>query len=215
MNDTESNKKKIFTDPQYDDTPISKVHPVMRKYHLSFGDIRRYSHDIGVAPPVLFGIVTGTTLGGEEIKRRLGAIFDIQDVQKLYDDYNPYRHMLFVGDENIAQYNVFHNRIASLIEPGDAIRTDDNRWLIITDIQISKRSILLFSQGFFVARIHKDSRLIMATPVNDKGAENMDDTQAKKRWSVSIGTQDFFEGGVPQDENFATLYRDITKVVEG
>ena len=202
---------KAFSHFSCDITPIDNIHPALKKYNITFGDIRRISHDIGIAPPTLFGIVTGITRGDGSITRRLITFFDADDIEELNREYNPYRNMSFLSQEGVEKYDVRQHFLAGMLEPGNAIKTDDDRWVVISGVEKTQSSIRIFSGGFFLATLHKESRLTVALP--SEGNVVDDPKEDIVRRGSFKSTREVFDGDIGDTSDFYNIYRDIASAI--
>lgn len=200
---------KLLKRKEYSGKPVPLPHPVMEKYHWTMGDIYYYSIAIGVAPPVLFGIVTGRIRSNTVINEQLSTIIDAGDVQSMMEDYDPYRHMKFI-DSIRDTVTIRQRYLVSLLQPGDAIKTDDGRWLVVSHVTEKKKICHIFSSNVYVATLRKDSMITVAIGACD--VHNSSQTPYSiDKVHIKNARKKFFSSHFDGNYDFKELYNDIMR----
>lgn len=188
---------------------IPRPHPAIEKYHFTMADIHREGMTHGIAPPTLFGILIGRIKSNSVIDSRLKLFIDPQDVQSLHDDYDPLRNYQFVNTDKDRNKYVVHQRYpAGMCKKGDSIHTDDDRWMILSDVEKTNSQCKFFSGGVLVMSLSKSTLLTVAVAVSEKNphvGENPLPTKDKGTPS----TVKFFERSNPDDFDYNELYQTI------
>lgn len=188
---------------------IPNPHPAIEKYNFTMGDVHREGMTHGIAPPTLFGILIGRIKSNSIIDSRLERFIDVEDVKALREDYDPLRNYQFIDlDTSKNQYNVHQRYPAGMCKRGDALHTDDNRWMIISDIEKTNSQCKIFSGGVLVMSLSKSTLLTVAVSVSEAnpnvGEINKPDVKRGKRSTVK-----FFERSNPDDFDYDSLYQTI------
>lgn len=189
---------------------IPHQHPAIEKYNFTMGDVHREGMTHGIAPPTLFGILIGRIKSNSIINSRLERFIDKEDVQALVDDYDPLRNYQFIDlESSTSKYNVHQRYPAGMCKKGDALHTDDDRWMIISDIEKTNSQCKIFSGGVLVMSLSKSTLLTVAVAVSEKNphlGDNISKVNAKKSRQSAVK---FFERSNPDDFDYDSLYQTI------
>ena len=188
---------------------IPHPHPVIEKYNFTMGDVHREGMTHGIAPPTLFGILIGRIKSNSIIDSRLERFIDADDVKTLREDYDPLRNYQFIDfKKSRSKYNVHQRYPAGMCKKGDALHTDDDRWMIISDIEKTNSRCKIFSGGVLVMSLSKSTLLTVAVSVSEAnpylGDIDRIDTKRGKKSAVR-----FFERSNPDDFDYDSLYQTI------
>lgn len=184
-------------------------HPAVEKYHFTMSDIHREGMTHGIAPPTLFGILIGRVLSNDVIDARLKKFIAPEDVDALRNDYNPMRNYQFVDTESGRnKYDVHQRYPAGMLKKGDALHTDDNRWMIVSDVERTNSQIKIFSGDAFVCSLLKHTMLTVAVSVSTANPYLGDIAKVKRDTNIQSTVQ-FFEQNNPGDFNYESLYDTI------
>lgn len=188
---------------------IPNPHPAIEKYNFTMGDVHREGMTHGIAPPTLFGILIGRIKSNSIIDSRLERFIGAEDVKSLRDDYDPLRNYQFIDLETSKnKYNVHQRYPAGMCKRGDALHTDDDRWMIISDIEKTNSQCKIFSGGVLVMSLSKSTLLTVAVSVSEAnpnvGEINKPGVKRGRRSTVK-----FFERSNPDDFDYDSLYQTI------
>lgn len=200
--------KKFGKDPSYY-KPIPSPHPAIEKYNFTMEDVHREGMNHGIAPPTLFGILIGRIKSNGFIDSRMERFIDPEDVRALKEDYDPLRHYQFFDeDESKGLYTVNQRYPAGMCKKGDCLHTDDDRWIIISDIEKTNSTCRIFSGGALVATVSKSTLLTVAVAAREKNpyvGKKLKKVGKKKPYP----TVKFFERDHPDDFDYNDLYQTI------
>lgn len=189
--------------------PLPNPHPAIEKYSFTMADVHRNGMTYGIAPPTLFGILIGRIKSNVIIDSRLEKFLDKEDVAALNEDYNPLRHFQFIDLENSRnRYSVSQRYPVGLCKKGDGLRTDDGRWMIISDIEKTNAKVKIFSGGALVFSISKSTLLTVAVAAKENNPHlgTVEKTTGEK---TRKSTVKFFESNNPDEFDYDQLYQNI------
>ena len=189
--------------------PLPNPHPAVEKYHFSMADIHRHGMTYGIAPPTLFGILIGRIKSNVIIDSQMEKFLNKEDVQALNDDYDPLRHFQFIDLENSRnKYSVSQRYPAGMCKKGDGLRTDDGRWMIISDIEKTNTMVKIFSGGALVLSMSKSTLLTVAV-AHRTYRPYLGDVEKATKKKTKKSTTKFFEEYKPDDFDYDEVYQTI------
>lgn len=192
--------------------PLPCPHPVMKKYGFTIGDVHRMSLTLGIAPPTLFGILTGRILSNDILDGYIKKVVEPEDVDALRRDYNPLRHYQLLGEEYKDRYAVFQGYFAGKLRRGDAVLTDDDRWILISGVEPDGNMVRVFSRGVLVVSLRKNM-MVTAAIMNGKPGSPVRVPLKSENDETRETNEDFFASINPGERPFNDIYQEIRSTI--
>lgn len=123
---------------------------------------------IGINPQVLAKVILGKARPSPLLIKRLRSLYSEDIIQKIIQDYDPYRYYDFYNNLDKSDYYVDDHYQASRLFPGCCLLTTDKRWVKISQVETTQTRTRLYSGGCVVCTIGNNIQVIAAIPKNNE-----------------------------------------------
>lgn len=177
------------------DRVIRPLHPAVRE-GVTVRDCYSIGASCGVNPQTIAGILMGRIKPSEMIAEKIIPELGETVVKEIMEDFNPNRYYQF---SELNQSYLYQDAVwmpVYKISRGDRILTDEDKWLIVSGVSVSEKSVRIFSGDIICAIIPRSSHLIVSKPKDIERIKGIKSAKMGKTLSLereqSMSAKKFF-----------------------
>lgn len=199
------------------DRVIIPLHPAVKE-GMTVKDCYVIGASCGVNPQTVAGIIMGRVKPSEMIAKKIAPELGSDVVREIMDDFDPSRYYKFAEKgSNPQTYEKAYWLPVSKIEAGDKILTDNERWLIVSGIALSEKSVRIFSGDIICAIVPRSSHLIVSKPKDYEKVRGLKSAKEGRRNSLrkeqSMSAKKFFSD-FDNEEKRTMMFEEMMKKIK-
>lgn len=158
---------------------VSGLHPaVQHRGKMTVKQFYAMSIESGLSPHLIASVMTGRAKPDEFLRRFfLAAGITNEEFDAFRNDYDPTRGWVMMGDmdRRTSKYEFHDFYPAGRIKKGDKILLENKKWLLVSGVASTEKTIRIYSGGRFVCRLYKNDVLMVDTYLPDENEKKNPD----------------------------------------